>query len=139
MQYVVTEGAQGICPIGWHIPTDAQWYALEIFLAIPAEDPAQQGCSPTRDAVACYPAGVKLAIGGDSGFNGIYTGFWSALNIPTPIFTYRTTKTYFWNSKEVDATHAVQRNLASGGFLNYVGRYTSNYKSNGISVRCLKD
>ena len=29
MQYTVKEGVQGICPEGWHIPTDAQWMVLE--------------------------------------------------------------------------------------------------------------
>ena len=28
MQYVTNEGAQGICPPGWHIPTDADWKIL---------------------------------------------------------------------------------------------------------------
>ncbi|MCK5839899.1 MAG: hypothetical protein KAG99_08620, partial [Bacteroidales bacterium] len=26
------EGAQGICPSGWHIPTDAEWTDLENYL-----------------------------------------------------------------------------------------------------------
>ena len=25
MQYLTNEGVQGICPQGWHIPTDAEW------------------------------------------------------------------------------------------------------------------
>ena len=29
MQYTTTEGVQGVCPDGWHIPTDAEWCALE--------------------------------------------------------------------------------------------------------------
>jgi hypothetical protein len=29
MQYVITEGAQGICPSGWHIPSDAEFRILE--------------------------------------------------------------------------------------------------------------
>ncbi len=29
MQYVTTAGIQGICPTGWHIPTDAEWCVLE--------------------------------------------------------------------------------------------------------------
>jgi uncharacterized protein (TIGR02145 family) len=28
MQYVATEGVQGICPSGWHIPTDAEWTTI---------------------------------------------------------------------------------------------------------------
>jgi len=29
MQYVTTPGTQGICPSGWHIPTDEEWKILE--------------------------------------------------------------------------------------------------------------
>ena len=32
MQYTTTEGAQGICPTGWHIPTYAEWLSLGDFL-----------------------------------------------------------------------------------------------------------
>ncbi|MCK9203564.1 MAG: fibrobacter succinogenes major paralogous domain-containing protein, partial [Bacteroidales bacterium] len=32
MQYVITPGVQGICPTGWHIPTDEEWFILTIFL-----------------------------------------------------------------------------------------------------------
>ena len=29
MQYTTTAGAQGICPDGWHVPTDDEWKVLE--------------------------------------------------------------------------------------------------------------
>ena len=32
MQYVTTEGGQGICPDGWHIPTDGEWTTLVEYL-----------------------------------------------------------------------------------------------------------
>jgi uncharacterized protein (TIGR02145 family) len=32
MQYDTTPGVQGICPTGWHIPTDAEWTILTTFL-----------------------------------------------------------------------------------------------------------
>ena len=31
MQYVTNEGVQGICPLGWHIPTDGEWCAVTQF------------------------------------------------------------------------------------------------------------
>ena len=33
MQYSATEGVKGICPTGWHLPTDAEWTTLADFLA----------------------------------------------------------------------------------------------------------
>jgi hypothetical protein len=32
MQYVTTEGTQGICPTDWHLPTDEEWTTLTDFL-----------------------------------------------------------------------------------------------------------
>jgi uncharacterized protein (TIGR02145 family) len=32
MQYITTEGVQGICPTGWHLPTDTEWTTLIDFL-----------------------------------------------------------------------------------------------------------
>ncbi|MBL0136275.1 MAG: fibrobacter succinogenes major paralogous domain-containing protein [Chitinophagaceae bacterium] len=32
MNYNGTEGSRGICPNGWHIPTNQEFYDLEIFL-----------------------------------------------------------------------------------------------------------
>jgi uncharacterized protein (TIGR02145 family) len=32
MQYFYNEGSQGICPAGWHIPSDAEWCQLENYL-----------------------------------------------------------------------------------------------------------
>jgi len=29
MQYTIQQGAQGICPQGWHLPTDEEWKVLE--------------------------------------------------------------------------------------------------------------
>jgi uncharacterized protein (TIGR02145 family) len=32
MQYASTEGGQGICPSGWHIPTDGEWCTVTQFI-----------------------------------------------------------------------------------------------------------
>ena len=34
MQYVLTEGCQGICPTGWHLPTDEEWKTMEMALGM---------------------------------------------------------------------------------------------------------
>jgi uncharacterized protein (TIGR02145 family) len=34
MQYTTEEGTQGICPAGWHIPTDEEWKTLEMQLGM---------------------------------------------------------------------------------------------------------
>ena len=32
MEYSTTPGVQGICPTGWHLPTDAEWTVLTSYL-----------------------------------------------------------------------------------------------------------
>jgi uncharacterized protein (TIGR02145 family) len=37
MNYQLEEGSQGICPDGWHIPTDLEWKILEVTIGLPEE------------------------------------------------------------------------------------------------------
>ena len=121
-----SEGAQGICPTGWHIPTDAEWHILESYLADGTDD-----CSESRVSSACEGAGTRLKAGGASGFQGLLTGYRST----SGGFYGRGTYTYFWSSSESGAS-ARLRYLDSS--YSTVFRYT-NSKANGWSVRCLKD
>jgi len=84
------EGAQGICPVGWHVPGDAEWTALFDFLG--GEDVAggkmkaagtKLWKAPNRDATNLsgfngLPAGVYI-IAADA-FEGMGVGvhFWSS-------------------------------------------------------------
>lgn len=73
MQYVTTEKAQGICPSGWHVPTDTEWYNLENFLKNPG-----QTCNANRNGWDCSPASFKLKPGGLSAFEANFTGYMSS-------------------------------------------------------------
>lgn len=72
MGYVTTESTQGICPSGWHIPADVEWYTLETFLATGS-------CLSSREGVwDCSPTGTNILTGGSSGFDASYSGFVSS-------------------------------------------------------------
>lgn len=43
MQYTTDEGAQGICPTGWHIPTDDEFKAMEIALGMTQSEADNSG------------------------------------------------------------------------------------------------
>lgn len=68
MGYSTTEGAQGICPSGWRIPKDSDWYALESYYATGS-------CVSSRTAEGCSPAGTALKSGGSSGFVIVMAGY----------------------------------------------------------------
>jgi uncharacterized protein (TIGR02145 family) len=125
MQYSTEEGAQGICPSGFHIPTDAEWYTLEKFLA-----DSGQACSGTATGYRCAPAGTKLEPGGSSLFEGNRAGL--AL---FGLFNVRGVYGNWWSSSP-SGGNAWYRNVASGEagvFRN------ADAPGLGFSVRCLQD
>lgn len=61
--------SQGICPNGWHVPSDAEFYALENYLTT-----LGQTCDPQRAGWGCSGAGAKMTSGGSSGFGAIGAG-----------------------------------------------------------------
>jgi len=112
MQYVTTEGAQGICPAGWHIPTDAEWTTL-----------VSNYSSAT--------AGTALKEGGTSGFEAKLGG-----RRDTDGGCWQITEGgYFW-STTVNGTNPWYRFVSNA--TSDVNRM-SIPKTYGFSVRCLKN
>lgn len=64
------QNVQGLCPNGWHIPTDQEFSTLETFLT---DSPP---CNPNRSGWECQGAGTKLkkGLGGSSGFDAELVG-----------------------------------------------------------------
>jgi len=77
---------QGICPTGWHIPTDAEWTTLS----------------------GSYN-GTQLQTVSTSAFSGILAGDYSSGS-----FSLRDSYGYWWSSTEINASGAWVRLLASG-------------------------
>lgn len=129
MAYSNIEGAQGICPSGWHIPKDSEWYILENYLK-----DIGQSCLSIRNGVRdCYNAGIKLQKGGSSGLDGILVGY-RGRGINDSFFL-RGTLASLWSSTE-NGSNAWDRDLYSGDATVIRLAYV---KALGFSVRCLKD
>ena len=117
-----TQGAQGICPADWHIPTDAEWFALEDYLS-------PNTCTAGRQTWECDPAGTLLKASPMSiPLSGLRNTDGSFLN--------RTSFAYVWSSLQFDASNSWRRYLQSGG--STVQR-DYNPKARGLPVRCLKN
>ncbi len=130
MNNSMTEGAQGICPNGWHVPKDSEWYALEKGLATGL-------CDGDRDGSydACSPAGTELEVGGSSGFDALFTGG----RYSSGPFYAKDIATDFWSSTEGNAggnIGAFTRGLY--GPRTIIDRLAVD-KKNGFSIRCIKD
>jgi len=127
MQYTETEGTQGICSTGWHIPTDAEQHTLDQYLT------AEGGtCDADRSNVwDCAPAGTALKESGSSGFEAVLSGRRDA----NGAFINSGAHTYFWSSS-VSGANAWTHHLTSSHSTVYRYPYVQAY---GFSVRCLKD
>ena len=125
MQYSVTELAQGVCPDGWHIPTDAEQNTLDQSLN-------DSTCDANRiGAWDCANAGTKLQAGGTSGFEGLLAGYRDT----NGSFRDQGSRAHFWSST-VSGPDAWIRYLITGDATVARNHYVRAY---GFSVRCLQD
>lgn len=117
-----TEGAQGICMTGWHIPRDAEYKTL-------IEGQATPGCESTLGYM-CSPAAAHLttfALGYDnsSGFTGLGTSVGGDTSL------------LLWTSYDgASATHAFARYMSS---LVSTVRWYAYLKTFAFSIRCIKN
>ena len=123
MQYSVTEGAQGICPSGWHIPTDTEQDTLDQYLT-DSPNTCDSGRSSSWD---CDAAGTKMQSGGSSGFDGLMAGY----RFVDGSFNNQGVLVYFWSSSNI-WERVLQASTPT------VGRF-ADPQSFGFSVRCLQD
>ena len=122
MQYVTTQGAQGICPTGSHIPSDNDWKILEMQLGMSQSQADATGGRGTDQ-------GTQLKAGGTSGLNILLGGYrWADGS-----FYSLLGGDHLWSSSE-SSTSAWDRYLFSGSGVVLRGTYA---KGNGFSVRCL--
>jgi uncharacterized protein (TIGR02145 family) len=114
MQYQTTESSQGLCPPGWHVPSESEWTTLfNIY----------QGTSR-----AGRPLQDSLINGFNAKTSGVYylNSRWSFTNFAT----------IFWSSTPWNATKVISHGMNGIDFS--VSLYPSA-KGNAIAVRCLRD
>ena len=119
---------RNMCPVGWHVPTDAEYTLLTDYLGGASvaggkmkSTGTQYWLSPNQDATnesgfSGRPGLVRLY---DGTFNGVdgYSGSW-------------------WSSSEYPSTYVLVRSL----FYDDGNAYRSSLeKAYGVSVRCLRD
>jgi len=120
MQYVTTEGAQGICPNGWHIPSKTEYQTLI------------NTVNSDGDALKEIGQGYQFGAGTNtSGFSallaGIYVGGFAYLGQGTSFWS----STWFSNYDEVyynglhDSNAVIETGITG--------------KEQGMSIRCIKD
>jgi uncharacterized protein (TIGR02145 family)/uncharacterized repeat protein (TIGR02543 family) len=141
MQYATTPGAQGICPEGWHIPTDAEWTALTNYVSSQPEYLCNSNTTYIAKALASttywYTSTTSCSIGrtlsanNDTGFTGLPAGF----RATNGTFNNLNGSLDFWSSTEQLSTTAMRRYLYFS-YRDVAANPTE--KTKGASVRCVR-
>jgi uncharacterized protein (TIGR02145 family) len=130
-------GVQGICPEGWHLPSDAEWKQLEIHLGMSQEEADDSSWRGTDEGGKLKEAGTSHwnspneGADNSSGFTGLpggslfANGFYEIGNTGIWWSATEEARGYAWN-RMLTFDHS---NVYSVGF----------YYSAGFSVRCLRD
>jgi uncharacterized protein (TIGR02145 family) len=121
--YAVAD-ARGLCPAGWHVPSDAEWTQL----------------SNTLGGENYAGAKMKSANGwnhgGDGNNRSSFTGLPGGFRNDSGSFNYIGYFGYWWSSTQYSTTYAWFRYLFfSNAFVNR----NYNAKRVGFSVRCVRD
>ena len=133
-------GVQGICPTGWHVPSDAEWTQLTDYVS----SQSQYVCGSDNTYIAKALAGTtgwssstNTCAVGNMPSNNNATGF-GALPAGYYYGYYGEFGSYvgFWSATELDGSYAYGRYL--GCSRAGVSRYGSA-NTTGFSVRCLRD
>ena len=125
MQWSTTEGVQGICPTGWHIPTDGEWTVLTTFLG-----GLSVAGGKMKEAGTAHWYSPNTGATNSSGFTALPGGSYAYG------FSNLTYATYFWSSSQNGAYESWRQRLGNSG--ENVD-HDSNDKTYGYSGRCLQN
>jgi len=135
MQYTTDTAVQGICPDGWHLPTDNEWKTMEMELGMSQSEANGAGYRGTDEGEKMKSTSGWLYNGNGTNTSG-FTALPGGVRYFDGGFEEPGTNGDWWSSTMYDGLNSVTRDLEESS--DQVGRY-GEYKTNGFSVRCLKD
>ena len=133
-------GVQGICPDGWHVPSDAEWTELKNYVS----SQSQYVCGGDEDNIAKALASEEgwnsRTDNCDVGYNPIAnnaTGFSARpAGDYDGYYGYYGYRAIFWSATQFNSNNAYYRSLG----YDYAYVYRSNVsKTTGYSVRCVRN
>lgn len=144
----VPSGMQGICPDGWHVPSDEEWKQLEIFAGMDSTDVQQAGYRSDIAVALCdtfgwIPSSVANVPGNPDAPNRNVTGFsaipagWGGSMQGTGSADYFGEMAMFWTSTLYDSGTVWYR--AMRNYDSWIVRDIATQASFYFSLRCVKD
>ena len=130
------ETACQVCPDGWHLPSDAEWKQLEVYIGMSQSDADIEGEWRGTDEGSKLKATFGWRNNGNgtnsSGFSALPGGRHHYLNY----FEYTEEAAYYWSSSTTEDNWAYYRVL----YYRYDNILRSDMgKIIGLSVRCVQD
>lgn len=136
---LLPSGVQGVCPDGWHIPSDGEWKALEMFLGMSQEEADNHEWRGSDEGGQLKETGFShwempnTGALNSSGFTAVPGGFRSTKGTFHSLGDYAL---YWTSSEDSETNNAWYRTL---NYIKEVVYRNSNYKNQGFSVRCVAD
>jgi uncharacterized protein (TIGR02145 family) len=127
-----------LCPLGWHVPSDAEWIALTTYLggdAIAGGEMKTTGNNVNGTGLWSRP---NIGATNGSGFSGVPGGFINFGGLYESINDYG----IWWSSTEHDNGGASGTGHAGTFYLYFDSSNsmnTADFQNCGCSVRCLRD
>ena len=134
-------GVQGICPTGWHVPSDAEWTLLIGYMNGQSEFLCNNTIAKAlanktgwgKQTYSCS-AGYNPEENNASGFGALPAGCYHGYSAEP--YTFSGQASYFWSATEQSGTDANVYGLYSSGISREVNNVN---KYNGFSIRCILD
>jgi uncharacterized protein (TIGR02145 family) len=121
---------KNVCPTGWHVPTDAQWYTLITYLG----GEAVAG-SKLKETGTTHWTPTNTGATNETGFTALPGG---CRNSWSGTFVEIGSIGFWWSSTETTTNGTDAYSRAMANIYSTVGR-SNNGKKSGFSYRCLKD
>ena len=139
-------GVQGVCPNGWHLPSDAEWTILTEYVSSQSEYMCDGNSNNIAKALASTKGWVSstnsCSPGNDPSTNNI-SGFGAVpVGCVPSVLEYVGVCAYFWSSSEFEDASISNLPCANGFCLECSDPEVCDYLATinfGHSVRCLRD
>ncbi len=132
-------GVQGVCPNGWHVPSDAEWTQLTDYVS----SQSQYVCGSSNNNIAKALAsttgwnsssstcdvGNNPSVNNATGFSAVPAGYYNGG------YDFFGDGANFWSATQNNSNNAYNRNL---NYNNANVNRNNNNKYGGYSVRCLR-
>jgi len=136
--WYAVDDARGLCPSGWHVPTDGEYMTLEMELGMPESKVNTEGTRGTNQGFQ-----MKAAYGwveGDGSNSSGFSALPGGVRIEYGDFYSLSYDCYFWTTS-VDSTYDDQWQGVYRRLLEYEDDVERDYDEagRGHSVRCVRD